>query len=140
LRSVESGWNLHLPRLEEFVAARVPQPRPRLSADFVAYDSDGSIARVIEMKNSGLKSNSVGLKERQLSAANVLGRDYWLYATFDCRTEQPFLVVVQDPARLPWRSLPGEPEIPWARKGSVGAEQTLHCMPSDIIAAGQRVT
>jgi len=139
LRSIESGWNTRLPGLEAFVAARVPEPKPRFSADFVAYDADGSVARVIEMKCSGLKMNSVGLKERQVNAARALGGDYWLYAAFDCRTEEPFLVVVRDPGRLPWKSITGEPEVPWAKKGSVGSEQTLHCMPSDIIAAGQRV-
>lgn len=139
LRSIESGWNARLPGLEEFVSARVPQPRPRLSADFVAYDPDGSVARVIEMKNSGLKMNSIGLKERQVNTAMALGADYWLYAAFDCRTTEPFLILVRDPARLPWKSITGQPEIPWAKKGSVGSEQTLHCMPTDIIAAGQRV-
>lgn len=74
-----------------------------------------------------------------LTAAQVLGRDYWLYVLFYCASPKPILVIVRDPARPGWSLVSDEPEVPWVRKGSVGAERTLFIAASEALAAGERV-
>lgn len=111
-----------------------------MSADYVSYRADGSIDRVIEVKTKR-RSNMSGIpmKERQLTAARALGGNYWLYVVFDCASPEPFLVIVREPARLHWVLVSDEPEVPWATKGSVGAERTFFIAASEALAAGQRV-
>jgi hypothetical protein len=103
-----------------------------MSADYVAYRPDGSIDRVIEVKTKR-RSNASGIpmKERQLNTARVLGDDYWLYVVFDCASPEPFLVIVRDPVRLQWVLGADGPAVPWAKKGSVGAERTFFIKASE---------
>lgn len=146
LVSIENGWNHHLPGLADWTRAHLAgQPSPQLSADYVSYRADGSIDRVIEVKTKRRSTassvqTSISMVERQLTAARVIGAEYWLYVAFGCETPEPVLVVLPDPGRLDWRTVTDAPENPGARKGSVGAERRLHVMPSEVLAAGQRVT
>jgi hypothetical protein len=82
---------------------------------------------------------AVPMKERQLNAARVLGRDYWLYVVFDCAGPEPYLVVVQDPARLAWPLISDQPAVPWAKKGSIGAEMTFFIGAIEALTASKRV-
>ena len=60
--------------------------------------------RFIEVKGrAGV--GEVALSENEYRTADRLQREYWLYAVFNCATDNPELRIVQDPARLGWEPI-----------------------------------
>ena len=60
--------------------------------------------RFIEVKGRAAVGE-VALTENEYRAAERLGKDYWLYAVFNCATPSPELNMVVDPARLGWEAV-----------------------------------
>ena len=99
---VGDGWDPRLLGPTRAWAEERGGPRCRVTCDYVSL-ADGRIDRLIEVKARGGSQTSVSLVDRQYEAMQALGPDWWLYAAFDCTTPNPFLVVVSEPRRLPWR-------------------------------------
>ncbi|MCS7007832.1 MAG: DUF3883 domain-containing protein, partial [Gaiellaceae bacterium] len=57
--------------------------------------------RFIEVKGRS-SLGPISLTSNEYRTAQRLGEDFWLYAVFDCGSEAPRLIRVQDPARLGW--------------------------------------
>ncbi len=109
-------------------------PGCRVTCDYVSL-ADGRIDRLIEVKARGGSGTSVSLVDRQYEAMQALGTDWWLYAAFDCKKPDPFLVVVGEPRRLPWR----RGTLPRGAANNVESEGTWYVMPDEIISVGERV-
>ncbi|MFF2779513.1 protein NO VEIN domain-containing protein [Streptomyces sp. NPDC058052] len=106
----------------------------RVTCDLVSRNHDGSLARLIEVKGRG-GPTSVSIRDRQHSAMTGCGEIWWLYAVLECRTDHPKLVVVREPARLPWRRLPGAVGTTHGRP-RVRDEGEWHVSQGDIMALG----
>lgn len=108
--------------------------------DYISRTPTGRIARVIETKGRRGTSTSVSLKDRQKRTAEALKEHYWLYVAFDCGTPRPFLVILNNVWRLPWKLLTPPKPLPEGRRvRNIEEEGDWHVMPDDIIALGKRV-
>ena len=94
---------------------------------------------LIEVKGRRSCRTSVSVVDRQHNIAHTLGAYWWLYVVFDCSTPQPFLVIVEEPRRLPWRLLTIPRVIEPGKHVRIRDEGIWHVMPSDIISFGERV-
>lgn len=121
-----------------WVEARHPGA-PRPSYDLLSRDSNGDIARLIEVKGRGGDSTSISILDRQRNSMLALGSDWWLYVGLDCVTAAPYLVVVEEPARLPWKLVTPERDLDEGQRRRVGDEGLWHVMPGDVLAAGVRI-
>lgn len=124
--------------MDDWVKARHPDAPQRLSYDLLSHDPNGGIARLIEVKGRG-SSTSISIPDRQRNAMLALGADWWLYVALECATDAPYLLVVKEPARLPWYLLTPPREIEEGRYRRVGDEGKWHVSPSDVLAVGERV-
>jgi len=69
--------------------------------DVLSRQRDGVGVRFIEVKGrAGV--GPISLTSNEFRTARRLGEDFWLYAVFDCGSEAPRMVRVQDPARIGW--------------------------------------
>ncbi len=136
---VGDGWpRALLQEVGAWVNDLVPNA-PRVSCDLVSRAKDGQLARLVEVKGRRGSSTSVSVIDRQRHTANTLGASWWLYVAFDCGTPQPFLVVVEEPRRLPWKLLTPPRVVEPGTHTRVQDEGLWHVMPSDIISLGERV-
>ncbi|MFI8342806.1 protein NO VEIN domain-containing protein [Streptomyces sp. NPDC085639] len=123
---VGNGWPPGLGlQVQQWTSSR------RVTCDLVSRNPDGSLARLIEVKGRG-GPTSVSICDRQHSAMMGCGKDWWLYVALECRTSRPKLVVVREPARLPWRRLPGAVGTPHGRP-RVRDEGDWHVSQNDIL-------
>ncbi|MEU6865128.1 DUF3883 domain-containing protein [Streptomyces sp. NPDC046876] len=134
---VSRGWGLHGREVGDWLRRRHPDVR-RQTCDLFSRHADGSLARLIEVKGRGGRT-SVSLVDRQYSAMVTCREDWWLYVALECRTDRPKLVVVREPARLPWHRLPG---AAGTLHGSprVRDEGHWHVGQDDILRLGSVVT
>jgi len=78
--------------------------------------------RFIEVKGrSGV--GEIALSTNEYKTAQRLGKDYWLYAVFNCASE-PDLHTIRDPARLGWQPLVKIEHYHLGAKDILAAEQT----------------
>lgn len=129
-------------QMTEWVRQRAPVPPPRVSYDLISQTSSGDIARLIEVKGKGrpgTSESSVSILDRQRDTAIAFGLDYWLYVGMDCSRPDPYLVVVQDPQRLPWRLISPLRVAEPGKHLALEEENQWHVMPSEIRDLGQRV-
>lgn len=68
--------------------------------DILSRHPETGLERAIEVKGCG-DVDAVWLTRHEHETARKLGRDYWLYVVYHCRTK-PVIHRLQDPARLPW--------------------------------------
>ena len=137
---VGDGWPA--PTLIQEVRAWVNDRGPetaRVSCDLVSRTGVGELSRLIEIKGRRGCRTSVSVVDRQHSIAHTLGAYWWLYVVFDCGTPQPFLVIVEEPRRLPWRLVTPSRIVEPGRHVRVRDEGIWHVMPADIICLGERV-
>ncbi|MFD9516066.1 protein NO VEIN domain-containing protein [Streptomyces sp. NPDC059979] len=104
---VSRNWGNLGSEVRDWLAER-HQDIHRQTCDLVSRHPDGSLARLIEVKGRG-GPTSVSIIDRQHSAMLGCGEDWWLYVALECRTPRPKLVIVNQPARLPWHRLTGDP-------------------------------
>lgn len=121
-----------------WVEARHPGA-PRPSYDLLSRDSNGDIARLIEVKGRSGDSTSISIPDRQRDSMLALGGDWWLYVGLDCANDAPYLVVVAEPARLPWRLITPARDLAEGQYRRVGDEGLWHVMSGDVLAAGERI-
>lgn len=56
--------------------------------------------RRIEVKGRAQKNEEVSLTSNEWRKAQQLGETYWLYVVWGCKTDQPQLLMIQNPARV----------------------------------------
>jgi SNF2 family DNA or RNA helicase len=72
--------------------------------DILSKDPRTGIARFVEVKGRN-EIGDVGPTRNEHDTAERLGKDYWLYAVFNCSTN-PVLAAIQDPiSKLDWRPI-----------------------------------
>jgi hypothetical protein len=86
-------------QVHETVRAAAPQLR-RWSGDL--FSADDSSWRLVEVKGRSLRGPVQGLLDREYRTGLALGERYWLYVVFNCRTDEPYLTIIQNPMCLPW--------------------------------------
>lgn len=116
----------------------------RPSADFVSYNENGSPDRVIEIKGKQRRAedpvcSGIPILDRQWCTAQSYREHFWLYVVFGCNTPDPYLIVVQDPRRLPWHRLEGQLPFPGAKPGSPASGNRWHVSARDVLVAGIRI-
>lgn len=136
---VGDRWPLGLyEEVQEWGQGRHPGARI-FKCDLVSRDSDGNIARLIEVKGKGTRRSSVPIFDRQREAMLGLGPDWWLYVVLDCRTT-PVLVVVREPRRLPWELITPARDLSEGQSRGVSDEGVWHTMPKDVLALGVQIS
>jgi hypothetical protein len=106
----------------------------RPTCDLVSRHTDGSIARLIEVKGRGDRT-SVSLVDRQRNAMLDYGADWWLYVALNCKIA-PELRIIENPSRLPWKLLTPAAVVPEGKPRRVGEEGIWHAGHDDVKAAG----
>lgn len=111
----------------------------RPSADLVSTYPSGQ--RVIEVKGRNTVA-SVSVPERQMRTFEALADRSWLYVVWNARQkegDQPTrLILVQDPARLPWaEDRPASRPLGTAR--GAGHEAMYRCEPEAIVELGTEI-
>ncbi|MER5726922.1 DUF3883 domain-containing protein [Streptomyces sp. NPDC002138] len=107
----------------------------RPTCDLVSRHTDGSIARLIEVKGRGAQT-SISLPDRQRNAMLDYGVDWWLYVALNCTTT-PELRIIENPSRLPWRLFTPAADIPAGSYRRVSAEGVWHVGHDVARNAGQ---